>query len=387
MPTLADYMHGIEIQEVDDSTPAIGALSPSVIGLVGVASAADVAVFPENTPVLLRTPGQAVDLGDAAAGDTLQAALADIYAQGATPKVVVVRVSGATAAEQATAAAGNATTQQGGVYELLNAGTAVGEIPRILLAPGLGFDTTVSDALRIVADSLGGIFYVDPDDSVTTNATLAMAFADAIASERGQVTWPSILNDDDTTRPLSPTVAGLRALVDNDPGWWVASSNQAARGIRRMNIPLAFSLGKQDVIDDLNEKGVTTAVAVQGQYRMWGVRSASFALPDRVTPFLIVRRVLDNVALSMQRGLLWAVDQGITQNLAKTLVDASNAFLRSLRDLGAILKGEAWIDEQLVTEVKQGKLYLDVKITPAYPLEHLTIRIRVSDDGLIEIFG
>lgn len=387
MPTVADYMHGISIVEVDDSTRAVGSLSPSVIGLVGSASAADAGDWPVNTPVLVSSPSDAASLGAATAADTLQQSLTDIYAQGATPTIVVVRVEGATLADVATAAAGTALTRTGGIYELLRAGVAVGYTPRVLIAPALGSNTLVSDSLRYVADNLGGIFYVDPDDAVTDDVTKAMAFADAIASERGAVTWPSVLNDDDTTRPLSPLAAGLRALVDNDPGWWVSESNRVLRGVKRMNIPLAFSLGQQDEIDDINEKGISTAVAIQGQWRLWGVRSASFAASDRVTPFLIVRRVIDNVALSLQRGLLWAIDQGITQNLANSIVDAGNAYLRTVRDLGAILSGECWIDEQLATEIKQGRLYLDVKITPTYPLEHLTIRIRISDDGLVEVFG
>jgi len=387
MPTVADYMHGISVQEVDDSTPAIGALSPSVIGICGTASGADPALFPEGVPVLVRTPGEAAGLGTEAAGDTLQSAFAAIYAQGATPQIVVVRVSGATHADALTALKGDAVTQTGGIWELAGAAVSVGVQPRVFIAPDFSYDSEVITAMNILAENAAGIFYCDPDDAVTDTATKAMAFADAVASERGQVTWPHVKNDDDTLRPLSPVAAGVRALVDNSPGWWAAASNHAIRGVKRMNISLAFSLGKQDVVDDLNEKGVTTAVAIQGQYRLWGVRSASFALVDRLTPFLIVRRVVDNIGVSLQRGLLWAVDQGITLNLANTIVDASNAFLRSMRDLGAIVKGEAWIDEQLVTEIKQGKLYLDVKITPAYPLEHLTIRVRISDEGLIEIFG
>jgi len=388
MPTIADYLHGVEVKIVDDSTPAIGALSPSTIGIVGAAQNADTDLFPLNTPALIRSPAAAAALGTAIAGDTLQQAIEDIYAQGATPPIVVVRVDpGADLAAFAAACAGDGVTKTGGVYELARAGVAVGFTPRILIAPIASFDAAVITALDNVAADLGGIFYCDPDDTVTTNATLAMAFADAVASERGQVTWPYVKVDDTTKKPLSPFAAGVRALVDVERGWWASASNNSLRGITAMTIPLAFALGKQDEVDDLNEKGVSTAVAIQGAYRYWGSRSASFAVPDRLTPFLVVQRVVDNIGLSLQRGLLWAVDQGITVNLGNALVDGANAFLRQMRDLGAIVKGEAWIDEQLVTEIKEGKLYLDVKITPAYPLEHLIIRMRITDEGLVEIFG
>jgi hypothetical protein len=85
---MSDYLHGVEVIDIDDGVRPIRTLSSSVIGLVGTAPDADAQLFPLNTPVLVTSLTQAAALGKTG---TLMAAIDDIYDQ-ASAVIVLVRV-------------------------------------------------------------------------------------------------------------------------------------------------------------------------------------------------------------------------------------------------------------------------------------------------------
>ena len=138
---MTEFLHGVQVVNIDTGARSIAIASSSVIGIVGTAPLADTDAFPINTPVLVTSPSQAAKLSATTGTDagTLPGALDAIFDQ-SSAVVVVIRVEKG-ANESATLAnvLGGVNAQTGayeGVHALLAAKSIVGVKPRILVAPG-----------------------------------------------------------------------------------------------------------------------------------------------------------------------------------------------------------------------------------------------------------
>jgi uncharacterized protein len=157
-----DFLHGIEVVEIDDGIRPIQTVKSSVIGLIGTAPDASSADWPLNTPVLLAgTPRAAATLG---AAGTLKAALDGIFDQVGAAVVVVRVAEGMDSAETLSNVLGDATTMTG-VHAFRAAQSVVKVTPRLLIAPG--FTSTRPTGVNAVTLSAGGSGY--------TGATVALS--------------------------------------------------------------------------------------------------------------------------------------------------------------------------------------------------------------------
>ncbi|UUS15874.1 hypothetical protein NMB32_10445 [Stenotrophomonas sp. CD2] len=135
---MAEFLHGVQVVNIDGGSRSIAVASTSVIGIVGTAPRADKIAFPYNTPVLVTSRSQAAKLlaGTATEVDegTLPGQLDAIFDQ-SNAVVVVVRVEkGATENDTLANVLGGVNAQTGaytGVHALLAAKSVVGIKPRI----------------------------------------------------------------------------------------------------------------------------------------------------------------------------------------------------------------------------------------------------------------
>ncbi|MGE4299817.1 MAG: phage tail sheath C-terminal domain-containing protein [Desulfovibrionaceae bacterium] len=166
------FLHGIEVVEIDDGTRPVATVKSSVIGLVGTAPDADAAKFPLNTPVLLAgTPREAAYLGDEG---TLKDAVDGIFDQ-CGAMVVVIRVEeGADIYASLSNVLGDATLQTG-VHALLAAQSVVKATPRILIAPG--FTSLRPTGVKTIAVTDGGTGYTTAQVAIEGAGTGAQAEA------------------------------------------------------------------------------------------------------------------------------------------------------------------------------------------------------------------
>lgn len=169
------FLHGVEVIDIDGGARPISTVKTSVIGIVGTAPRADAAAFPLNTPVMVansRTLAAKLLANEAgAAGDgTLPDALDSIFDQ-AGAAVIVVRVDkGADdAATLANILGGvNATTgQYEGVHALLAAESVLGFRPRILCAPGFTHTRNEGGITTITVTDQGAGYTSAPTVSFT----------------------------------------------------------------------------------------------------------------------------------------------------------------------------------------------------------------------------
>lgn len=406
MPT--DFLHGVEVVEIDNGARPISVVRSSVIGLVGTAPDLDAAVrpaafatdaewnaakaaFPINTPVLIA--GSLREAARLGAAGTLPAALRGIFDQtGAL--VVVVRVAEGTGATAVADTQANViggvdagTGQYLGASAFLGAESAVKVTPRVLIAPGFSHVAAVTSALLTIADRLRAVVVADGPN--TTDAG-AITYVQTFGSPRLYLVdpWVKVLSSSgaEVVEPASGRVAGLIAKSDAERGFWWSPSNQELRGVLGTARPVDFALGDPNARANLlNEAKVATIIHQDG-FRLWGNRSASV---DPKWAFLSVRRTADLINESLLRAHLWAVDRNLTRTYVADVTEGVNAFLRQIKAQGAILGGRAWADPDLNTpdSLAAGKVFFNFEFTPPAPAERITFRSQLTNDFLQEILS
>ncbi|UYM14251.1 phage tail sheath subtilisin-like domain-containing protein [Endozoicomonas euniceicola] len=378
------FLHGVEVIEIDAGPRPIQTVKSSVIGIVGTAPDADPVAFPADTPVLVAgslKAAAALDTKGTGAG-TLPGAMDGIFDQcGAV--VVVVRVEeGADddATKQNVLGGVEADGSYTGLKALLGAESKLGFQPRLLCAPGFSHDQTIAAEMESLAAKMRAIAILDGPNKVDSDAI------DYVRNfgQRCYVVDPWVIANG-KAEPASARICGVIARTDNEQGFWHSPSNKPIYGITGTARPVDFVLGDTSSRANLlNEKHVSTIIRMDG-YRLWGNRTCNTT--DSKWFFLSVRRTADIINDSLLRAHMWAVDRNITKTYIEDVTGGVNAYLRSLQAQGAILGGECWADPDLNSpaNIQLGKVFFNFDFTPPYPAEHITFRSHLVNDYLEEI--
>lgn len=390
---MSDFHHGVEVVEINDGTRTISTVSTAVVGMVCTASDADAGAFPLNEPVLITNPQSAI--AKAGTKGTLAKSL-QLIANQSKPVVVVVRVAEGTGddeeAQKQTISNIIGTTDENGKYTglkaLLTAKAVTGVKPRILGVPGL--DTQeVATALVSVAQKLRAFAYVSAWGCKTISDVIA--YRENFSARELMIIWPEFLGWDTTASATTTSYAtaialGLRAKIDNDTGWHKTLSNVGVNEVTGISASVFWDLQEKGTDADLlNEAGVTTLIRADG-FRFWGNRNCS---DDPLFQFENYTRTAQVIADTMAEGHMWANDKPITATLIRDIIDGINAKFRELKSGGYIIDATCWFDEDANSKesLKAGKLFIDYDYTPVPPLEHLTLRQRITDKYLANLIS
>ncbi|CAM7272441.1 TPA: phage tail sheath protein [Escherichia coli] len=390
---MSDFHHGVEVVEINDGTRTISTVSTAVVGMVCTASDADAGAFPLNEPVLITNPQSAIS--KAGTKGTLAKSL-QLIANQSKPVVVVVRVAEGTGddeeAQKQTISNIIGTTDENGKYTglkaLLTAKAVTGVKPRILGVPGL--DTQqVATALVSVAQKLRAFAYVSAWGCKTISDVIA--YRENFSARELMIIWPEFLGWDTTASATTTSYAtaialGLRAKIDNDTGWHKTLSNVGVNEVTGISASVFWDLQEKGTDADLlNEAGVTTLIRADG-FRFWGNRNCS---DDPLFQFENYTRTAQVIADTMAEGHMWANDKPITATLIRDIIDGINAKFRELKSGGYIIDATCWFDEEANSKetLKAGKLFIDYDYTPVPPLEHLTLRQRITDKYLANLIS
>jgi phage tail sheath protein FI len=226
------FLHGVEIVQVDTKWRPIETVKSSVIGLIGTAPNADPVKYPLNTPVLML--GNRYQSADFGSTGTLKDALDAIYDHiGAW--VVVVRVAEAETLDQTFANIIGSYQARTGVHAFYKAGPDLQVIPRILIAPGFTSQRMTGGVTQINVTA-GGTGY--------SNATVAIAGAGVGAKAQAVIT-AGVITGIVVTNPgfgytATPTVAisgdGAGATAEATTG---TAANPSCSALRRGCAPLS----------------------------------------------------------------------------------------------------------------------------------------------------
>ena len=395
------FLHGVEVIEINDGARPIKTVKSSVIGLVGTAPQG-----PVNTPTLiLGSRAKAVEIFGNDQNFTIPAALDAIFDQ-AGAMIVVINVADPANPDHLTSGVldpanialsdviggiDGVTGEYKGVQALLAANTEVHVTPRILIAPGFTHDMPSGNANPVVSELLGiaeNLRAVIIADLPNTNDTDAIDYVGDFGSARVYPIYPWVKVLDSlgaiVEEPASARVAGLIVKSDNERGFWWSPSNLVINGIIGISKPIDFVLGDvNSKANYLNENNIATIIQESG-FRLWGNRTLS---ADPKWAFLQARRTADMINDSLLKAHLWAVDRNITKTYIEDVLEGVNNYLRHLKSIGAIIGGTAFADPELNTpdQIAQGKVSFDFDFTPPYPAEHITFRSKMTDDYLNEI--
>ncbi|MDB5690276.1 MAG: phage tail protein [Sphingomonas bacterium] len=387
------FHHGISVEEVANQSRAIATIATAVIGMVVTGPAADAAMFPLDTPVLVADFPDAI----AKAGETgtLKRALVAIADQVRCP-LIVVRVApgiagnGVTAPEATNANVIGAVVngRNTGLQALLTAEASLKIRPRIIGAPGL--DTApVATALAVAAKKLRGMAYAA---AIGADLAALTAYRGGFTQRELMLLHPDFLAPEGAQGGTATSFAvaralGLRARIDQEQGWHKTLSNVPVEGVVGTTRDVPFDLQDPDCEANLlNTQSITTIVPINGALRFWGSRTC--APLDSDFTFESATRTAQILADTIAAGLVWAIDRPLTPSLARDIVEEINEKLRKLKRAGQILGAEAYFDADRNTAatLKQGQLTIGYRYTPVPPLEHLSLRQEISDEYLAD-FG
>ncbi|WP_153787599.1 phage tail sheath family protein [Pseudomonas sp. EMN2] len=383
---MSGFFHGVTVTNVDTGARSIALPSSSIIGLVDTFTEGPNVSAKANDLVLITSERDAV----AAFGlnAPITKACRAIYSRA---KAVIVACGVAKvedAAEQTSAIIGNvlADGKRTGLQALLDGKSRFNAQPRLLVAPKHSGTQAVGTALVALADKLRAIAIIDGPNS-TDEA--AIAYAKNFGAKRAFLVDPGVRywdNDAEATvdAPGSAWVAGLFAWTDREYGFWASPSNKEFVGITGTTRAVEFLDGDDSCRANLlNNANIATIIRDDG-FRLWGNRTLS---SDPKWAFVTRVRTMDIVMDAILYGHKWAVDRSITATYVKDVTEGLQAFMRDLKNQGAIINFEVYADPQLNTasQLEQGKVYWNIRFTDVPPAENPNFRVEVTNQWLTEV--
>lgn len=274
-----------------------------------------------------------------------------------------------------------------------------GFTPKILIAPVYCTQTSISTELIALAEKLDAIAYIDAPIGTTFQQAIEGRGPNGVinfntSSERVKLCYPHVkvfdpVLNQERLEPLSQRLAGLRAKIDNDRGYWWSTSNNELAGVIGMERPLSAMIDDpQSEVNLLNESGITTVFNSYGTgLRAWGNRTAAWPTVTHMKNFENVRRTGDIINESIRYSSLQFIDRPIDDALIDAIVESCNGFGRKLIGDGALLGFKAWYDpaRNPETELALGHLLINYKYTVPPPLERLTYETEIVSEYLLTL--
>ncbi|TWR83892.1 phage tail sheath subtilisin-like domain-containing protein [Pseudomonas saxonica] len=378
--------HGVTVALVDTGARTIALPSTSIIGLCDTFTVSPAASAKPNDLVLLTSEREAVAAFGEDAAITRAAKAVFLKA-----KAVIVACGVAVLEDEAlqtSAIIGGvlASGQRTGLQALLDGKSRFNAQPRLLIAPKHSATQAVATAMDALAGKLRAIAIVD-GPSTTDEAVLA--YAQEFGSKRIYMVDPGVQQWDTITSktidaPASAFTAGLFAWTDTEYGFWASPSNKEFVGITGTTRPIEFLDGDETSRANLLNNANISTIIRDGGYRLWGNRTLS---ADSKWAFVTRVRTVDIVMDAILAGHKWAVDRSITKTYVKDVTDGLEAFMRDLKNQGAVINFEVYADTALNTasQLEQGKVYWSIRFTDVPPAENPIFRVEVTNQWLTEV--
>lgn len=380
------FFHGVTTTSVDTGARSIALPSSSIIGLCDTFTVAPACEAKPNELKLITSEREAI----AAFGpdSAITRACQAIYVRAKAVIVACGVAVAADAAAQTSAIIGGvlASGQRTGLQALLDGKSKFNAKPRLLITPKHSGTLAVGTALVALADKLRGLAILDGPNTTDEDA---MEYAESFGAKRGFMVDPGVQYWDTGTSatvdaPASAWVAGLFAWTDAEYGFWASPSNKEFVGITGTTRPIEFLDGDETCRANLLNNALIATIIRDGGYRLWGNRTLS---ADPKWAFVTRVRTLDIVMDAIQYAHKWAVDRSITSTYIKDVTDGLEAFMRDLKNQGAVVNFEVYADTELNTasQLAQGKVYWNIRFTDVPPAENPNFRIEVTDQWLTEV--
>ena len=382
----ASRFHGVTVALVDTGARTIALPSTSIIGLCDTFTVSPAASAKPNEVVLLTSEREAIAAFGEDSAITRAAKAVFIRAKAVIVACGVARLEDPALQTSAIIGGVLASGQRTGLQALLDGKSRFNAQPRLLIAPKHSATQAVVTAMDALAGKLRAIAIVDGPN---TTDEAALAYAKEFGSKRvymvdpGVQQWDTVLSKT-VDAPASAFAAGLFAWTDTEYGFWASPSNKELVGITGTSRPIEFLDGDETCRANLLNNANITTIIRDGGYRLWGNRTLS---ADAKWSFVTRVRTLDIVMDAILAGHKWAVDRSITKTYVKDVTDGLDAFMRDLKNQGAVINFEVFADTEMNTasQLEEGKVYWNIRFTDVPPAENPIFRVEVTNQWLTEV--
>ena len=105
--------------------------------------------------------------------------------------------------------------------------------------------------------------------------------------------------------------------------------------------------------------------------------------------FIGVGRQFDEIIQRFVRLALDFQGRGVASQVLTRFLNGGNNILSTMQSAGAILNGQvrALPGDNSLTDLKNGKVTINLEYTPVYPIRLLSYNVSLSDTGLLEVIG
>ncbi len=382
----ASRFHGVTVTLVDTGARTIALPSTSIIGLCDTFTPGIKATAKPNDLVLLTSEREAIAAFGEDSAITRAAKAVFLKAKAVIVACGVAKLEDEALQTSAIIGGVLASGQRTGLQALLDGKSRFNAQPRLLIAPKHSATQAVATAMDALAGKLRAIAIVDGPN---TTDEAVLAYAQAFGSKRIYMVDPGVQQWDTVTSktidaPASAFTAGLFAWTDTEYGFWASPSNKEFVGITGTTRPIEFLDGDETCRANLLNNANITTIIRDGGYRLWGNRTLS---ADSKWSFVTRVRTLDIVMDAILAGHKWAVDRSITKTYVKDVTDGLEAFMRDLKNQGAVINFEVFADTELNTasQLEEGKVYWNIRFTDVPPAENPIFRVEVTNQWLTEV--
>ena len=382
----ASRFHGVTVTLVDTGARTIALPSTSIIGLCDTYTVSPAASAKPNDLVLLTSEREAIAAFGEDSAITRAAKAVFLKAKAVIVACGVAKLEDEALQTSAIIGGVLASGQRTGLQALLDGKSRFNAQPRLLIAPKHSATQAVATAMDALAGKLRAIAIVDGPN---TTDEAVLAYAQEFGSKRIYMVDPGVQQWDTVTSktidaPASAFTAGLFAWTDTEYGFWASPSNKEFVGITGTSRPIEFLDGDETCRANLLNNANITTIIRDGGYRLWGNRTLS---ADSKWSFVTRVRTLDIVMDAILAGHKWAVDRSITKTYVKDVTDGLEAFMRDLKNQGAVINFEVFADTELNTasQLEEGKVYWNIRFTDVPPAENPIFRVEVTNQWLTEV--
>ncbi|NNA29149.1 phage tail sheath subtilisin-like domain-containing protein [Pseudomonas lundensis] len=382
----ASRFHGVTVTLVDTGARTIALPSTSIIGLCDTYTVSPAASAKPNDLVLLTSEREAIAAFGEDSAITRAAKAVFLKAKAVIVACGVAKLEDEALQTSAIIGGVLASGQRTGLQALLDGKSRFNAQPRLLIAPKHSATQAVATAMDALAGKLRAIAIVDGPN---TTDEAVLAYAQEFGSKRIYMVDPGVQQWDTVTSttidaPASAFTAGLFAWTDTEYGFWASPSNKEFVGITGTTRPIEFLDGDETCRANLLNNANITTIIRDGGYRLWGNRTLS---ADSKWSFVTRVRTLDIVMDAILAGHKWAVDRSITKTYVKDVTDGLEAFMRDLKNQGAVINFEVFADTELNTasQLEEGKVYWNIRFTDVPPAENPIFRVEVTNQWLTEV--
>ena len=266
-------------------------------------------------------------------------------------------------------------------------------------------DYTLSYSAGVLTVTLvnAGVLYSEAKVNVKYKATVAtIAEAESWKAAKGytaentKVFWPEVKDSQDRIFHLSTVCAATMQAVDltHEGVPFESPSNKPIMATSQFFGSTSKSKGfDQETANDLNAKGITTAVYGGGRWVLWGPHTAAYQYNgsmDARAIFDSTLRTLMYITNSFQLDHGTEIDKPMTPADRDTILNAERAKLDRLKGIGALIGDPEVLfveSENPISDMVNGDFVWHFNVTNTPPFKSGTARVTYTDEGFSAFFG